>query len=28
VSYATRSGSTIEVRTSTTLVPPALGWCP
>ena len=28
VSYATGAGSTIEVRTSTTLVPPALGWCP
>ena len=28
LNYATTSGSSIAVQTSTTLVPPALGWCP
>jgi type II secretory pathway pseudopilin PulG len=28
VSYAAASGTSVEVNTSTTLVPPALAWCP
>lgn len=28
VSYAATSGTSVEVNTSTTLVPPALAWCP
>jgi Tfp pilus assembly protein PilV len=28
VSYTAASGTSIEVNTSTTLVPPALAWCP
>lgn len=28
VSYATAAGTDVEVNTTTTLVPPALAWCP
>jgi type II secretory pathway pseudopilin PulG len=28
IDYVTTSGSNIQVRTNTKLVPPALGWCP